>query len=275
MNVRALLEICRVSNLPTVWSNVFVGLFAGICSGYIAPEDGSPSDFSIGELSQSITRNPLEFILVTLLVIVPFSLLYVGGMVLNDVIDYEIDAQERPSRPIPSGQISIRLASRLAKVLLVVGFLSITVLAWIFESARSVPLLTCALCFTLVIAIVMYNATHQRSAKSILLMGSCRSLLVLTTASLISLPLLEPGRIALLAGPAVTVLIYTLAISIVARNEMQPRWFGGPKTIMNMIAAMPLLDAVWLLAMGLWPASLFCVACAGMTKLAHRKVAGS
>jgi hypothetical protein len=44
---------------------------------------------------------------------------------------------------------------------------------------------------------------------------------------------------------------------------------------MNMIAAMPLLDAVWLLAMGLWPVSLVAVMCAVLTKLSHRKIAGS
>ena len=76
-------------------------------------------------------------------------------------------------------------------------------------------------------------------------------------------------------GPAVTLFLYTLAISIVARREMETKRFAGPKTIMNMIAAMPLLDAIWLIVMGLWPVSLFCVACAGLTKLAHRKVAGS
>ena len=32
--------------------------------------------------------------------------LYAAGMVLNDAFDAELDARERPERPIPSGRIS-------------------------------------------------------------------------------------------------------------------------------------------------------------------------
>src|SRR5262245_5428925 len=38
------------------------------------------------------------------------ALLYMAGMVLNDVFDFEVDAEERPFRPLPSGQISLPLA---------------------------------------------------------------------------------------------------------------------------------------------------------------------
>ena len=34
-----------------------------------------------------------------------FSLLYTGGMYLNDAFDREVDARERPERPIPSGRV--------------------------------------------------------------------------------------------------------------------------------------------------------------------------
>ena len=33
-------------------------------------------------------------------------LLYMAGMVLNDVFDADVDARERPWRPIPSGRVS-------------------------------------------------------------------------------------------------------------------------------------------------------------------------
>src|SRR5207253_3833784 len=36
--------------------------------------------------------------------------LYTAGIVFNDVFDREIDAQERPFRPIPSGQIPLSSA---------------------------------------------------------------------------------------------------------------------------------------------------------------------
>lgn len=107
-------------------------------------------------------------------------------------------------------------------------------------------------------------------------MGLCRALAFLAPATLFLREMYALPIVGLfIIAPAFSLLAYTVLISIVARNEMQPRWFGGPKTVMNMIAGMPLLDAVWLAVMGLWPASLFCVACSVLTKLGHRKVAGS
>ena len=47
--------------------------------------------------------------------------LYGGGVVLNDVFDAQLDAVERPERPIPSGRVSLGQASALGIALLVVG----------------------------------------------------------------------------------------------------------------------------------------------------------
>ena len=46
------------------------------------------------------------------LLVVASSLLYLSGMVLNDVFDAEIDADERPERPIPSGRVSLECGRR-------------------------------------------------------------------------------------------------------------------------------------------------------------------
>ena len=35
-----------------------------------------------------------------------FSLFYTGGMFLNDAFDAQFDAQHRPERPIPAGDVS-------------------------------------------------------------------------------------------------------------------------------------------------------------------------
>jgi 4-hydroxybenzoate polyprenyltransferase len=51
------------------------------------------------------------------------ALLYLAGMVLNDYADRDVDAAERPSRPIPSGRVEPRFALRLAQVLTVAGIL--------------------------------------------------------------------------------------------------------------------------------------------------------
>src|SRR3954470_8900900 len=45
------------------------------------------------------------------------SCLYLAGMALNDYADREVDAVERPGRPIPSGRVSPAFALGLASAL--------------------------------------------------------------------------------------------------------------------------------------------------------------
>ena len=46
---------------------------------------------------------------------------YVGGMYLNDFFDRDIDARERPGRPIHAGDISAGAVSAIGFALLAVG----------------------------------------------------------------------------------------------------------------------------------------------------------
>ena len=46
---------------------------------------------------------------------------YVGGMYLNDFFDRDIDARERPGRPIHAGDISAGAVSAIGFGLLAVG----------------------------------------------------------------------------------------------------------------------------------------------------------
>ena len=55
------------------------------------------------------------------LVVGASTMLYLSGMVLNDVMDREVDARERPERPIPSSRISLTAASSLGWSLLIGG----------------------------------------------------------------------------------------------------------------------------------------------------------
>ena len=74
-----LLKLGRVSNLPTVWTNVLVGTLIG---------GGAAQSGRVG------------------LVALAMTLFYLGGMYLNDYFDRAIDARERPERPIPAQEIS-------------------------------------------------------------------------------------------------------------------------------------------------------------------------
>src|SRR6188472_1418057 len=53
--------------------------------------------------------------------LVATSCLYAGGVVLNDVFDRQIDAIERPERPLPSGRAGVGSATALGAALLTLG----------------------------------------------------------------------------------------------------------------------------------------------------------
>ena len=78
---RSYLLLARVSNLPTVWTNVLAGLVAA----------GHPPDWL------TLTRTAAAA-----------SLFYSGGMLLNDACDAVYDARMRPERPIPRGDVHRR-----------------------------------------------------------------------------------------------------------------------------------------------------------------------
>ena len=283
MKLRALLEICRVSNLPTVWSNVTAGSSAG---AYVTA-------FYISETNQVEALKHELWILGQFILIPMFSIscLYCAGMVLNDYWDREIDSIERPDRPIPSGRVSPGYARNIAVMLLFAGicFPLFHLVGNLLVSGPGIDLsdnlkrgLPMIVATTLLVGcIIAYNRLHTKSATSVVLMAACRVLAILTAACFFAPWPMTLFTTVFIAGPALSVGGYTLLITIVARREVEdvnaakPRRFSGPKTVMNMIAGMPLIDAAWLALMGLWPASLFCVACAGLTKFGHRKVAGS
>lgn len=280
MNLRALLELMRVSNLPTVWSNVAAGYAIGLTFSYAYVYDVRTLDVGFFDsVSYMTTRLWVHLFLM----LTGISLIYCGGMVLNDYWDRDLDAVERPTRPIPSGRIQAGTAGVVAVTMLTAGFLlagGYWVSSLIDNSSGAAFILPHLSALSMLIAcVVLYNRVHQKTVASVSLMGLCRSLAFLTPALLLApFPRGRTTWFIFVFGPALCLLLYTLAISIIARREVEPdgpRKFGGPKTVMNMIAAMPLLDAAWLVVMGLWPASLVCVGCAVLTKLGHRKVAGS
>ena len=71
------------------------------------------------------------------------ALLYLAGMVLNDVFDLETDRQERPERPLPAGRIAWRAARRWGFALLLAGVaagaLGLALASGRRTSARVVP----------------------------------------------------------------------------------------------------------------------------------------
>ena len=174
--LRTLLILGRVSNLPTVWSNC---LAAWLLNG--------------GVLSSKL------FLLCT-----GATLLYTGGMFLNDAFDVEFDLRHRSERPIPAGQISARSVWLMGSVLLLAG--------WLCLLPLGIPTMLVAL--LLVTAILLYDALHKRTPLAPLIMAACRFLLYLVAAVGTGNP---PGALGVWHGLALAA--YIVGLSFLARSE--------------------------------------------------------
>jgi 4-hydroxybenzoate polyprenyltransferase len=118
------------------------------------------------------------------------SCLYTAGMVLNDVFDIEVDRRERPERPLPSGQISVRWARWLGFILLVFGVIAAGlagVREW-FDSPNAFdPWRAGAVAGLLATCVVLYDIGLKKTIVGPVAMGACRFfnvLLGMSTASL-------------------------------------------------------------------------------------------
>lgn len=139
-----LLRLGRISNLPTVWSNVLVGM----------------------ALAGPVRSDVLA------LVVAAASLFYLAGMYLNDAFDRLIDAVERPERPIPGGLVSVKTVFIAGFAMMAVGLALLVPLGW---TSVAVGLLLCGF-------ILMYDTHHKNNQFSPLVMGICRALVYLLAA---------------------------------------------------------------------------------------------
>ena len=106
---RAWAELLRISNLPTILGDCAVGLCIATASYSLWQGPSGAMDLLRG--------NPW----LVGGVCIGMCMLYLGGMVLNGILDRHIDAVERPGRPIPSGRIPLRVAWTVAVVLILGG----------------------------------------------------------------------------------------------------------------------------------------------------------
>ena len=148
--IHALLSTARIANVPSVMSNVMVGVVLGtltaVESGKQMP--GSPW-MSAGILA------------------IAGVLLYVGGNFFNDWMDRSWDALHRPERALPSGLFPPTRYLGIATFLLAAG----TGLAWA-ASTRSGLVAS-----GIVLSITSYTLWHKRSTWAVIAMGMCRALL--------------------------------------------------------------------------------------------------
>ena len=174
--MRTLLVLARVSNLPTVWSNC---LAAWLLAG------GSSWD---------------SFALLC----VGATLLYTGGMFLNDAIDQGFDRRYRPERPIVAGQITAQAVWLLSALWLGAGWL-------IFCLLGSDALLFASI---LLVTIIAYDVIHKHTALAPVLMAACRFLLYLVAAAVVNGRSMQP-----VLAPAIALAAYIIGLSYLARGE--------------------------------------------------------
>jgi 4-hydroxybenzoate polyprenyltransferase len=278
-----LLKLGRVSNLPTVWTNVLAGtVLAG-------------ADWRGVRMT---------------LVLVAMSLFYIGGMYLNDYFDRAVDARERPTRPIPAGDISAAAVAAAGAAFLACG---IALMAAAGTTAAAVGAVL-ALC------IVGYDAHHKGVVWAPVVMGACRALVYCGAAAattgtvsagvlfpalacaayvagityaasrestdsigdlwplaLLAAPLF-PASAALVQGALATVFYVALAVWLTCAVYLlikRPRPGAVSRAVGWLIAGISLVDAAFLAGTGAIGAACWAVGGFAATLMLHKQIAGT
>lgn len=177
----AYLQLMRPANIVTAWADILAG-------------------FAASGAALTNTQELAWLLLAT-------TGLYGGGIVLNDVFDAELDAQERPERPIPSGRASRQGATLLGSILLVVGVVA----------AAQVSLLSATIACGIAVAATVYDALGKHHPiLGPLNMGACRGGNLLLGISAMPVMVEEYWFLAVIP------IIYIAAITAISRGEVHP-----------------------------------------------------
>lgn len=212
--LQSYLELLRLPNVFTAIADVAMGFFfvqAGAVQGgggWALSDDPQPSLLPIGMWAVGLLA-------------AASALLYSAGMVLNDVFDIELDRQEQPYRPLPSGRIRLNSARWLGWQLLTLGIMLASGTAVMIDKFPPAhtdnfvlfwrPAIVSA---ALAALVVLYNAGLKRTPLGPLAMGGCRTLNVLLGMSVLR----DDWRIehyAVAAGVGV----YIAGVTWLARND--------------------------------------------------------
>lgn len=140
---RSHLALARISNTPTVISNVLAGV---------------------------VLAHPLGLDWLTVGICVAIVFFYTAGMYLNDILDLEIDRTQRPDRPVPSGAVPLKLAWGITIALFLVGLI-LLIPAGAAALIAGVALIAC---------IAVYDFWHKGNPIGPLFMGGTRVLVYVT-----------------------------------------------------------------------------------------------
>jgi 4-hydroxybenzoate polyprenyltransferase len=209
--LQSYLELLRLPNVFTALADVAMGFFF-VTAGNM--QDGGGWAFSKDGKDALL---PIAMWVLGLLAAAS-AMLYSAGMVLNDVFDFELDRDEQPYRPLPSGRIRLSAARWLGWQLLTLGIMLASGAAAAIPAAHvnnfALSWRPAIVAAVLAVLIVLYNAGLKRTPLGPLAMGGCRMLNVLMGMSVLR----GPWRIEHWAAAA-GIGVYVAGVTWFARDD--------------------------------------------------------
>jgi 4-hydroxybenzoate polyprenyltransferase len=197
------------------------------------------ADVSMGYL---VARQAIDEIGVFACLLGASACLYTAGMVLNDVFDIEVDRQERPFRPLPSGQIGLQTATFFGFGLLLAGIIlgATAGFASMTEDAVAIPWRSGAIALLIAVCVLLYNGFLKKTPLGPLGMGLCRFFNVLLGFSVAQIAAgsawllyYEPVQVLAAAGIG----LYIVGVTWFARGE------AGRSPLVNLLGGMAMMAA--------------------------------
>jgi len=186
MLIKTLATLGRISNLPTVWTNILTATI--VVQSSTSPQENlsSPDIYQI------------------LIVLVALSFMYIAGMFLNDAFDIDWDKKNNNMRPIVRGEISL-------KSVWIIGCLLLLLSLCLILSQNNKPASIAAI--ALIGAIILYNALHKKFPAAAFIMGFTRFGVYIISALLLA----KLNTTLIIIASAL--LLYITGVTYLARQE--------------------------------------------------------
>jgi len=186
MLIKTLATLGRISNLPTVWTNI---LAATVIAQTTIPLQADVANPDINQIT---------------IVLLALSFMYIGGMFLNDAFDSDWDKENNNMRPIVRGEISDKSVWVIGSMLLLSGLYLV-----LSQNNKQASIATLVLGG----AIILYNALHKKFPAAAFIMGFTRFGVYMISALLLAT--LNTTLIIV----ASALLLYITGVTYLARQE--------------------------------------------------------
>ena len=159
------------------------------------------------------------------------SLLYMAGIVFNDYFDIEIDKKERPTRPLPSGNVSKRKAVTIAISSMIAANIISLVISWMS--------FVFAVILTAIIIAYDSRLKHKTISGPISTSFARFVNVILGASPVFPVLILSRESITMLLFIAAMLFLYILSISILSKKEI-----GAKATRRNIVFSIAIVFVV-------------------------------